>query len=458
MTPSDARTAHRPLAMFGSRSRQLRASLVFHQPFSDMPSPLPRWTTRVRASIASPRLRAFPVSLAGRRPHRSFRGLLGVHSRYGLPDRSAAQGDLCHEASALAVARQSRSSASEPNRQLLGWSLPPTGLMVVSRHTTKQEHCPEGAMADGLLHGPAAGSADLSGAVSAAMRHCRDYLVRARWPAGFRCTGCGHDQAYSHKKRLIEECAACGKQHSMLAGTIFEQTKTGLSRWFLAIYLVTSSKGGISAMELQRQMGFGSAIGPPGLAAQDQARDGRAGPHAAQRCGSRPMRPWSAAPGRASPAAAPAGKSMVAGAVESRRGQARGRRLGRLRLQAVRRRLGQQPGRLSRPERRRARPSRHRRLVGLSRARGRGLRPRADPARPLLGRCRAPPAGHPPGLRARQALAARHPPWRGQRQAPASLSRRVRLPLVWGVGCQALNVDVVTPSSTSSRGGSLVAV
>ena len=33
---------------------------------------------------------------------------------------------------------------------------------------------------------------------------------------------------------------------------------TGLAKWFLAIYLVTSSKGGISAMELKRQMGFGS--------------------------------------------------------------------------------------------------------------------------------------------------------------------------------------------------------
>ena len=39
---------------------------------------------------------------------------------------------------------------------------------------------------------------------------------------------------------------------------MFEQTKTGLAKWFLAIYLVTSNKGGISAMELQRQMGFGS--------------------------------------------------------------------------------------------------------------------------------------------------------------------------------------------------------
>ena len=164
---------------------------------------------------------------------------------------------------------------------------------------------------------------------------CRAYLVRARWPAGFRCSGCGHDQAYSHKQRLIEECRACGKQHSILAGTIFEQTKTGLARWFLAIYLVTSSKGGISAMELQRQMGFGSygtawawlhkirrAMVVPGrkpLSDRVEADQTLVG-------GQRP-----GTPGRGA-----AGKTVVAGAVESGRGKARGRRLGRLRLQAVR--------------------------------------------------------------------------------------------------------------------------
>src|SRR3569833_4434303 len=87
---------------------------------------------------------------------------------------------------------------------------------------------------------------------------CRDYLFEARWPDGFRCSGCGHADAYRHKKRLIDECVACGKQHSLLAGTIFEQTKTGLARWFLAVYLVTSSKGGIAATELKRQLGLGS--------------------------------------------------------------------------------------------------------------------------------------------------------------------------------------------------------
>jgi transposase-like protein len=163
---------------------------------------------------------------------------------------------------------------------------------------------------------------------------CRAYLTLGRWPDGFRCAGCGHARAYSHQLRLIEECAACGKQHSLLAGTIFEQTKTGLARWFLAIWLVTSSKGGISAMELQRQMGFSSyqtawswlhkirrAMVRPDrqpLAERVEADETLVG-------GARPGRPGRGA----------AGKTVVAGAVEASRGKGRGRRLGRLRLQSV---------------------------------------------------------------------------------------------------------------------------
>ncbi len=163
---------------------------------------------------------------------------------------------------------------------------------------------------------------------------CRDYLLRQRWPAGFRCRVCGHGKAWALSRRHIYECAACGQQHSLLRGTIFEQTKTGLARWFLAIYLVTASKGGISAMELQRQMGFGSyqtawtwlhkirkAMVRPRrepLAARVEADETYVG-------GSKPGRPGRAA----------AGKTVVAGAIESGRGKAWGRRLGRLRLAVV---------------------------------------------------------------------------------------------------------------------------
>jgi len=163
---------------------------------------------------------------------------------------------------------------------------------------------------------------------------CREYLVRARWPAGFRCAGCSHQRAYSHKLRLIEECAACGKQHSLLAGTIFEQTKTGLARWFLAIYLVTSSKGGISAMELKRQMGFGSY--QTAWTWLHKIRKAMVRPERAplsERVEADETYVGGAKPGR--PGRGAAGKAKVAGAVESRRGQARGGRLGRLRLAVV---------------------------------------------------------------------------------------------------------------------------
>jgi len=161
---------------------------------------------------------------------------------------------------------------------------------------------------------------------------CREYLFKARWPGGFRCAVCGHGDAYALKTKIVYECVACRKQHSLLAGTIFEQTKTGLARWFLAIYLVTSSKGGIAAAELQRQLGFGSyqtawswlhklrkAMVRPDrepLAGRVEADESYVG-------GPRPGKRGRGAEG----------KTLVAGAVEA--GASEGRRLGRLRLAVV---------------------------------------------------------------------------------------------------------------------------
>src|ERR1700736_4261832 len=53
---------------------------------------------------------AFPKWQEGRHPHCHFRGQLRLHAYYGPLDRSAAQGDLCHEAPALSVTRPSRLS------------------------------------------------------------------------------------------------------------------------------------------------------------------------------------------------------------------------------------------------------------------------------------------------------------------------------------------------------------
>src|SRR5436309_3431395 len=160
---------------------------------------------------------------------------------------------------------------------------------------------------------------------------CREYLFKARWPDGFRCAACGHDDAYTLKTKIVYECVACRKQHSLLVGTIFEQTKTGLSRWFLAVYLVTSSKGGIAATELRRQLGLGSygtawswlhKIRKAMVRPDRQPLAGRVEADETHVGGPRPGKRGRGA----------AGKTLVGGAVEASRGEARGRRLGRLRL------------------------------------------------------------------------------------------------------------------------------
>ena len=124
-----------------------------------------------------------------------------------------------------------------------------------------------------------------------------------------------------------------------------------------------------------------------------------------------------------------AGKTLVAGAVEAGRGEARGRRLGRLRLRHPGRRLGREPRRFPRHQRRPAGDRGDGRLARLPRPAGRGLRPRAGQSQRLRGRRHPPAARHPPRLRPRQALAPGHPPRGGGREAPPRLPRRVRLPV-----------------------------
>ena len=91
-------------------------------------------------------IRAFPKWQEGRHPHCHFRGLRRLHSRYGPPDRSATQGDLCHEAPTQSVTRPSRSPASGFNRQLSGWNPPPLIIRAFGAHVESRI----GAVAWGL--------------------------------------------------------------------------------------------------------------------------------------------------------------------------------------------------------------------------------------------------------------------------------------------------------------------
>src|SRR4249919_3849679 len=89
-------------------------------------------------------------------------------------------------------------------------------------------------------------------------RDCVDYLEGLRWPDGFACPECGGGDGWRIRQRGMWMCAACGRKTSVTAGTIFHRSHTPLLTWFAAAWFVTSSKNGISALELQRQLGFGS--------------------------------------------------------------------------------------------------------------------------------------------------------------------------------------------------------
>jgi transposase-like protein len=85
---------------------------------------------------------------------------------------------------------------------------------------------------------------------------CRDYLAQLRWPDGFRCPNCGESKAWP--VRQLMQCAACGRQTSVTAGTIFQDTRTPLTTWFRAMWWVTSQKTGASALGLKRVLGLKS--------------------------------------------------------------------------------------------------------------------------------------------------------------------------------------------------------
>ena len=86
---------------------------------------------------------------------------------------------------------------------------------------------------------------------------CLQYLARLRWPDGFSCPDCGHGESWRTAQGLWM-CKECAKRTSVTAGTIFHRTRTPLSTWFAAIWFLTSQKNGMSALGLQRVLGFGS--------------------------------------------------------------------------------------------------------------------------------------------------------------------------------------------------------
>jgi transposase-like protein len=86
---------------------------------------------------------------------------------------------------------------------------------------------------------------------------CQHYLFALRWPDGFCCPRCSGRHAWP-VRRALWRCEHCRYESSVTAGTVFQDTHLPMAVWFRAVWQVTSQKGGVSALGLQRALGLGS--------------------------------------------------------------------------------------------------------------------------------------------------------------------------------------------------------
>jgi transposase-like protein len=83
---------------------------------------------------------------------------------------------------------------------------------------------------------------------------CLDHFRAIRWKNGEFCPYCGHDRVYHFADRRNFKCGQCRQRFSIKVGTIFEDSKIPLRKWFAAIWLITAHKKGIASMQLARDI------------------------------------------------------------------------------------------------------------------------------------------------------------------------------------------------------------
>jgi len=89
---------------------------------------------------------------------------------------------------------------------------------------------------------------------------CKQFLMDRRWPDGnVKCPRCGNEKVWALKHRPFhwqcQKCAKTGYRFSILVGTVFENTNYPLKTWFEVLWQMLNSKKGVSALQIQRQIG-----------------------------------------------------------------------------------------------------------------------------------------------------------------------------------------------------------
>src|SRR5271166_5652035 len=86
---------------------------------------------------------------------------------------------------------------------------------------------------------------------------CAAFLSKRRWPDGFVCPSCGGNRAAALKSRAYTfECYGCRRQTSITAGAAMHRTRLPLTAWFWAAHLMATHSNGMSARQLEDQLGL----------------------------------------------------------------------------------------------------------------------------------------------------------------------------------------------------------
>lgn len=90
---------------------------------------------------------------------------------------------------------------------------------------------------------------------------CVDHLRAIRWKGGAFCPHCGSTRVYHFKDGRNHKCGDCRARFSIKVGTIFEDSKVPLRKWFMAIWMITSHKKGIASTTLAKDIGVTQKTG-----------------------------------------------------------------------------------------------------------------------------------------------------------------------------------------------------
>lgn len=83
---------------------------------------------------------------------------------------------------------------------------------------------------------------------------CIKYFTAIRWQHGEYCPYCNCEKIYHFSDNKTHKCATCKKRFSIKVGTIFDDSKIPLRKWFLAIFMMTTHKKGLSSLQLARDI------------------------------------------------------------------------------------------------------------------------------------------------------------------------------------------------------------